>query len=91
MSILDKEWINFKNAIKINGTPNFDINSRNQKEMPKCSDIYISTQTKIVYLNTSIDLNNVFWQIPIINYYLPKIGVLKKSIKINTINKDDIS
>tara|TARA_Y100000590_G_scaffold464014_1_gene632332 strand:+ start:4435 stop:5493 length:1059 start_codon:yes stop_codon:yes gene_type:complete len=91
MSILDKEWINFKNAIKTNAMHKFDINSIKKNEMPKCSDIYISTQTKIVYLNTSIDLNNVFWQIPIINYYLPKIGVLKKSIKINTINKDDIS
>ena len=70
MSILDKEWINFKNAIKTNAMHKFDINSIKKNEMPKCSDIYISTQTKIVYLNTSIDLNNVFWQIPIINYYL---------------------
>ena len=57
MSILDKEWIKFKNAIKTNTTVNFDINSIKKKEMPKCSDIYISTQTKIVYLNTNIDLN----------------------------------
>ena len=91
MSILDKEWINFKNAIKTNNPLKLNINSKKKKEMPKCSDIYISTQTKIVYLNTSIDLNNVYWKIPITNYYLPKIGVLKKSIKINTINKDDIS
>ena len=90
MSILDKEWIKFKNAIKTNTTVNFDINSIKKKEMPKCSDIYISTQTKIVYLNTNIDLNNVYWKIPIINYYSPKIGVIKKSIKINTINEANL-
>ena len=38
--------------------------------MPKCSDIYISTQTKIAYLNSTIDLYRIgFWKLPIINYY----------------------
>ena len=33
---------------------------------PKCSQIYISTTTKISYLSTSIDIFDVFWNIPII-------------------------
>ena len=30
----------------------------NEVDIPKCSDIYISTQTKIAYLNRPIDLND---------------------------------
>ena len=33
---------------------------------PKCSEIYISTKTIISYLNTTVDLRDVFWKIPII-------------------------
>ena len=46
-------------------------------------EIYISTQTKIAYLNQKIDLNALYWNIPIIDYFSPKNGIIKKSIKIN--------
>ena len=36
---------------------------------PKASDIYISTKTKIAYLNSIVDLKNIFWEITTINYY----------------------
>jgi TATA-box binding protein (TBP) (component of TFIID and TFIIIB) len=53
-------------------------------EVPKASDIYISTKTKIAYLNTHIDLANIFWNIPVINYYTPCNGVIKKQMKFNS-------
>ena len=84
MANLDKEWINFKNSIKFNKTPKISTNPISERHMPKPSDIYISTQTKIVYLNTPIDLNSIYWQIPILDYHDPKTGIIKKSIKINT-------
>ena len=40
--------------------------------VPKCSDIYISTKTKIAYLNQKIDLNEIFWKIQILLYHEPK-------------------
>jgi len=55
-----------------------------QNIIPKSSDIYISTKTKIVYLNNNINLKEVFWQIPLINYEIPTIGIIKKQMKFNS-------
>jgi hypothetical protein len=54
-------------------------------EVPKSSDIYISTKTKIAYLNQEISLNKIFWQIPVIAYAKPTNGVIKKQIKFNSV------
>jgi len=53
-------------------------------DAPKSSDIYISTKTKIAYLNTPIDLKLLFWQIPVIPYAKPCNGVVKKQMKFNS-------
>lgn len=49
-----------------------------------CSPLYISTKTKIAYLNQTIPLASVFWQIPVSAYHLPASGVLKKQMKFNS-------
>jgi len=58
--------------------------------MPMCTPLYISTQTKIAYLNQAINLKEVFWQIPIVPYYLPVVGVVKKQMKFNSLNVGEI-
>ena len=58
--------------------------------VPKCGDIYISTKTKIAYLNNLIDINNVFWKIPILPYHQAKNGVIKKQIKQTFTNEEEI-
>ena len=66
--------------------------SNNMYNIPKCSELYISTKTKICYLNKSkIDVKSVFWEIPIIDYYIPKIGVIKKQTKFSSTSKDDVN
>ena len=45
-------------------------------------DLYISTKTKVLYFNQPIDIQNVFWRIPIIEYWKQEEGVIKKQIKI---------
>ena len=50
-----------------------DLNS----DAPKASSIYISTKTKIAYLNMPIDLRTIFWKVPVIPYSTPKIGIIK--------------
>ena len=63
MTDLDAEWTLFQNQINNciePTTPSQNNNNLLEKEMPKCSDIYISTQTKIAYLNSPIDLYDVF-------------------------------
>ena len=59
-------------------------------EMPKCSDIYISTKSKIAYLNKEIDLKNIFWKIDTILYATPKNGVIKKQMKFNSLNQEEL-
>ena len=86
---LDEEWMNF------NENGNFESNKKsNTNELIndiKCSDIYISTKTKIGYLNlTNIDLNDLFWKLPILEYHIPKNGILKKSFKINCNSKEEV-
>jgi hypothetical protein len=49
---------------------------------PPCEDLNISTKTKVLFLNTEIDINTVFWKIPIIEYCTPSSGVIKKQMKI---------
>ena len=82
---LDSEWLEFQNSINNNITTDNHNNKIKvkQKEIPKCSEIYISTQTKIAYLNTHIDLYKIFWELPILKYFNPQNGIIKKSIKIN--------
>ena len=88
MTDLDSLWENFDNF----GV--FDVNVIEEKEVekksPKCSDIYISTKTKIAYLNSTIDLYKIFWDIPIIDYELPVEGAIKKQIKISSTDKKSV-
>jgi len=51
---------------------------------PKASDIYISTKTKIAYLNRPIELKDIFWNINVIPYARPCKGVIKKQMKFNS-------
>tara|TARA_B100001093_G_scaffold517775_1_gene600360 strand:- start:7778 stop:8893 length:1116 start_codon:yes stop_codon:yes gene_type:complete len=86
MTDLDAEWTLFQNQINNciePTTPSQNNNNLLEKEMPKCSDIYISTQTKIAYLNSPIDLYDVFWKLEVLDYFQQKDGIIKKSIKIN--------
>ena len=57
---------------------------REPTQIPKCSDIYISTKTKISYLSSVIDLKDIFWKIPILEYHIQQVGILKKQMKMNS-------
>ena len=61
-----------------------------KKDFPKCSDIYISTKTKISYLNLPIDLEEVFWRIKVNSYFLPEDGVIKKQMKFNFKSQEEL-
>ena len=61
-----------------------------QSVAPKATNIYISTKTKIAYLNTIIDLKKIFWDIPVIPYSKPSNGVIKKQMKFNSTEKEEL-
>ena len=86
------------NTNENNGTKKLSsINSNAQpvstlKEyIPKCSDLNISTKTKISYLNYPIDLKQVFWAIPLTKYYDPSVGIIKKQMKFNSTTPEEVS
>jgi len=60
-------------------------------QYPNISDIYISTKTKIAYLNQEIDLKTIFWKIPVIEYARPENGVIKKQIKFNSLFQEELT
>jgi len=86
-SNINNEWEKFMQTGTYENKSSKNDSIRN---VPKCSDIYISTKTKIVYLNHSLDLSNLFWKINIINYSDYKTGVIKKQMKINSKSSDEI-
>ena len=57
-------------------------NSDLNKDVPVCQELYISTKTKVLFLNQEIDIQNIFWKIPIVEYWKPIQGVVKKQMKI---------
>ena len=87
---LDEEWLNFQTSTTTQNVQHIVKSQITKKEMPKCSDIYISTQTKIAYLNQPIKLNTVFWKLKVMEYHLPQNGVIKKSIKINCHTPEEV-
>jgi len=64
-------------------TRNLEINTFVPKSVtPKCDELYISTKTKVLFLNQEIDIARIFWGIPIVEYWKPQTGVIKKQMKI---------
>lgn len=51
-------------------------------DVPKCDDLYISTKTKVLFLNQPIDIQTIFWSLPVIEYWKPLAGIIKKQMKI---------
>jgi len=58
---------------------------------PICTDLNISTQTKVLFLNKSLDIEDIYWKIPILDYWRPECGVLKKTVKIVSLTKDAVA
>lgn len=59
-----------------------DLDDELDENMPVCDDLYISTKTKVLFLNQEIDINEVFWNIPVTEYWRPVECVVKKQMKI---------
>lgn len=85
---LDNEWDNY-----FNDEPAETIEKNNnipENFIPKCSEIYISTRTKTGALNKEVDLEPIFWKLPIVPYHEQREGIIKKIIKINSKNPEDV-
>jgi hypothetical protein len=57
---------------------------------PLSTPIYISTNTIISFLNQPIDLKTTFWNIPVLPYSQPTVGVIKKQMKFNSTSLKEV-
>ena len=85
---LNSEWDKFCENGQMAFENKTDFNETSTA--PGCSDIYISTKTKIAYLNQKVNLNEVYWDLPIVPYHIPKEGIVKKQMKFNSSCKEDL-
>ena len=87
---INSAWGNFCDGIIEDDNKLVPMKS-NDITAPKCSDIYISTKTKIGYLNNTVDLDKVFWKLPIIQYHEQTSGIVKKQMKFNSTNEVELN
>ena len=90
---IDEAWENFLETnenYNISTNQNLIKNVCKEQNIPKATEIYISTKTKISYLNCPINLNDIFWKIKVQDYHLPCEGVIKKQIKINSLSQEEL-
>jgi hypothetical protein len=73
--------VDSENSVHEDGSPN----------IPDATDIYISTKSKIAYLNQELDLSTIFWKVLVIPYALPSNGVIKKQMKFNSTTPEEVS
>lgn len=86
MLTADQEWESF---LLNNELDNTNIENITKKKIPKVTDLYISTQTKICFLNQLVNLEEIFWDIPVNSYQDPKDGIIKKQMKISCETKEN--
>lgn len=88
MCDVNSEWSEF-----LNNSNSFELyKKKNTNNIFKATftDLYVSTQTKIGYLDQAIDLNYLFWNMPILDYKIPEQGIIKKIMKINSITEEEV-
>lgn len=92
---IDSDWENFLNPQE-SVSSSICNDEMDTNVVPKCDELYISTQTKIAYLERCdssnkelLDLNALFWKIPITKYEYPCEGIIKKQIKVTTTTKKE--
>ena len=93
MDNIEEQWKMFTST-------NYDVNSINCSEevyeiqenndIPPCSPLNISTKSKIIYLNSTFDLYDLFWKLKIIDYDSENDGIIKKQMKFNFIDKAQV-
>uniref|UniRef100_A0AB39JBM9 Tata-Box Binding Protein n=1 Tax=Florenciella sp. virus SA2 TaxID=3240092 RepID=A0AB39JBM9_9VIRU len=88
---LEKEWAQFMQSDN-----EFDHKDNKEKiditgPIPKATPLNISTKSKIIYLNKTFNLDDIFWKLKIIDYDDEKEGIIKKQIKFNFTSQENVN
>lgn len=88
---IEDEWLSFLQNKNNDNTKQISVEKNISHKLleENCSDIYISTKTKILFLNKNIEIFESFWKLPIVDYNTQKSGIIKKQIKLSFDNKED--
>jgi hypothetical protein len=88
-NICDSDWQTFlmNDDFQCQNLNNVN-NENNKNNIPKFSELFVATETKMIDIHTPVDLNT-FWNIPILDYSQQKEGVIKKEIKYVFTNPED--
>ena len=78
---IDNEWQLFLDTNEIKDEPSVYTEPVLDGTPPETDPLYISTKSLINYISTSIDINTLFWKIPISMYSTPTECIIKKQIK----------
>lgn len=84
---LNNEWDMFLS----NTNPIYEKEVHECGPTPTSCSLYISTKTIISFLNQSVDLKKTFWDIQVIPYNSPTVGVIKKQMKFNSETPEEVS
>ena len=93
---IDDEWNQFLLQFSNNGSSHSDYMFKKKEDIPIetktgngeyvrniCESLFISTQTKIFFLNVNaLDVDTIFWEIPIMEYGKPEMGIIKKQMRM---------
>tara|TARA_B100000900_G_scaffold416235_1_gene450373 strand:+ start:635 stop:1750 length:1116 start_codon:yes stop_codon:yes gene_type:complete len=89
MSNLDDEWELFLDDETVVTNDNNIENNYDCDIAPDCEELYISTKTKVLFLNQDLDLNSIFWQLKVYEYNTLSDGIIKKQMKIVSTSVED--
>ena len=87
---LDEQWkkfMNDENDVLFEDKNEIDKSSL---PVPECGPLKISTKSKIIYLNSTFYLNELFWKLKTISYDKEKEGIVKKQMKFNFLNPEEV-
>jgi hypothetical protein len=92
MEQIEKEWEEYKLfRLTSSVTASRSIHIFKQDEnivRPEPSELFISTKTHIVSMETEVDVMKLFWDTPIIDYYSQQEGIVKKQCLTKCFDKD---
>ncbi len=84
---IDNEWDEFNEDESLEKSP--QINDKNLRSI-NITELYISTKTKILYLNQVIDLQATFWHLPVEPYLSRHDCIIKKQIKMQCSTQEEV-
>ena len=86
---IDDEWKQFITKMRCGDLSETQISKKDSLVSesddpicPICGELNISTTTKVLFINQPVEINDVFWNIPIMKYEVPSDGIIKKQMKI---------